>query len=974
MFYTKTPVLKIITNYRRFYTINNLGHKYRRPNILPGSEKWVEIDTEEVDNLGKQNAIRYLQEINPQSKKWVHSKKKVVESEENESSDKTSLSNESNSEYNTETRVKIVLSETKWAKPSKSENESVLDLFSDVNWDKKEKKKNSSTRNSIGSWAGAKSLDRNGQAKNHSRNNNGARLDTLNGPLNDDQNRSGGIFDRLFEGRSNTQSWKMSSSRLSDARNFDKGKSSPAFFSRPTPKRQPLPSLGKSKELLSKMEMQSDFIEIGESQGLGKDVHDVIRLRQKFGPKKEKAVTFTELRKTKPIRKDHERRMEEDDEFDIDIDVERPKKKQQILVKPQEIQKEIFLPEAISISNLAKLIGERMASFEHKLRSLGIEYTSHDHLLNSEEASLIAMEYNLNPVVNTVASLDIYSKPKPADMSKHPFRPPIVTIMGHVDHGKTTLLDSLRRSSVAAGEVGGITQHIGAFSVSLPSKKTITFLDTPGHAAFSAMRARGAHVTDIIVLVVAADDGVMPQTLEAIKHAQDAGVPMVVAINKIDKHDANVVCVLAVQIKVRQLLMSNGVELEEYGGDTQCVEISALMGEGLEKLEEAIITLAELSEYRAEIDIEAEGNVIESQVEKGKGNVATVLVKRGTLKQGDIIVAGTSWCKVRLMTDDKGQSLRQALPGTPVKVVGWKDLPKAGDEVLQAKDEEIAKTVVNNRKLREEREKQLKDLEVINEKRRQRKQELEVEQANARNFKKEVWMFHKGLLKEYPTISPPSEDNVKVEEDSTKELRVVIKADVSGSVEAVVNSLDSLGNDEVTINLIDFGVGDINESDIMKASASKSLIYGFNVKVNPKASALATAEHVDIATHNIIYKLLDDAKDRLSKMLPPTLETQVTGEATVLKIFEINVRGKEFRPVAGCRITTGTVTKTQKARVLRGEKQIWEGSIESLKQVKKDIPEAKKGTECGIMFDGFTDLKEGDTIQTTVIKETPRTL
>ncbi|CAG8463059.1 7957_t:CDS:10, partial [Acaulospora colombiana] len=929
-----------------------------RPNTLPSSEKWVEIDAETVDNLEKQNAIRHLQKINPGLNKTKLSERVASENGENTSS---SSNDSQNNEGEINLEGKIILSETKWAKPRKSENESIIDLFSDVDWDKKAKK-NWSAGNRIKRW--------NNHAKNTDRKDN-LWSKTFDGPSNGGQDRSernrndqpkppgsDRMFDRLFEDGTNAQSRQKFSSGLSGGVSLEKRSSSLPPFSRHPLKRQPLPSLGKS-ELPSKMEISNDIAlestAIGESQGLRKDEDRVSRARQKFGLRKDRIGAFTEPHKTKYIRKGHERMTEEEKEFDVDVGFERPKKKQQVHREAQEIQREIFLPEAISISNLAKLIGERMGE-QTKVQ-----------VLNSEEASLIVMEYNLNPVVNSVASLDLYSKPKPADMSKHPFRPPIVTIMGHVDHGKTTLLDNLRKSSVAAGEVGGITQHIGAFSVSLPSKKTITFLDTPGHAAFSAMRARGAHVTDIIVLVVAADDGVMPQTLEAIKHAKDAGVPMIVAINKIDRHDANVA-------KVREGLMSNGVELEEYGGETQCVEISAMTGKGLVELEESIITLAELMEYRAEIDTEAEGNIIESLIEKGKGNVATVLVRRGTLRQGDVIVAGTSWCKVRLMTDDKGHSLKQALPGTPVKVIGWKDLPKAGDEVLQAKDEEIAKTVVNNRKLRGEREKQLRDLEVINEKRRQRKQELEIEQANARNFKKEVWMFHKGLLKEYPTISPPPENKAKIEENNVKELRVVVKADVSGSVEAVVNSLDMIGNEEVNVNLVDFGVGDVNESDVTKASASKSLIYGFNVKVNPKAGVLAKMEHVDIVTYDIIYKLLDDVKDRLSKMLPPILETHITGEAMVLKIFEVNVRSKEFRPVAGCRITSGMVTKTQKARVMRGEKQIWEGSIESLKQVKNDILEAKKGTECGIMLQGFTNFKEGDTIQTVVIKEVPRTL
>ncbi|RIA84033.1 hypothetical protein C1645_785046 [Glomus cerebriforme] len=710
------------------------------------------------------------------------------------------------------------------------------------------------------------------------------------------------------------------------------------------------------------------------------DDSSVFRTRQKFFSKKDKLAGTSEHRKPKFFKKERDLLEKEEGYFDIDYRFDRPKQKIRTHQIEQKLQREIFIPDAISVSNLAKMIGVHLgeqfrffsfaASFEQKLQNLGIESVSHDHLLNAEEASLIAMEYDLNPVVNSEAAIDLFSKPKPADMSKYPLRPPIVAVLGHVDHGKTTLLDTLRKSSVAAGEAGGITQHIGAFSVSLASRRTITFLDTPGHAAFSAMRARGTHVTDIVVLVVAADDGVMPQTLEAIKHAKDAEVPMVVAINKIDRYNAN-------SQKVREALLANGVELEEYGGETQCVEVSGLTGQGLDQLEEAIVTLAELSDLRAEVDIEAEGAVIESQVEKGKGYVATVLVKRGTLKQGDVIVAGTTWCKVRMMTDEKSQIVKNALPGTPVKITGWKELPIAGDEVIQATDEELAKIVVANRELKRSRDQQLKDLEVINEKRRQRKQELETQRANFRSFKKEVWMFHQGLLKEYPIAKqnineekPSSDTNIR----EIKELNVVVKADVSGTSEAVVDALHGLGNKEVRVNVVDSGVGDITESDIHMANIAKAIVLGFNVKADKKVQLQARVDNVDMKFFKVIYHLLDEVKEQLSKLLPPILEKHVTGEATILQIFRINVKGKEFKSVAGCRVTNGAIFKNQKVRILRNNNQIWEGSLETLKQVKKDINEAKKGIECGISFEGFTDFEEGDFIQSIVVKEIPRSL
>ncbi|CAG8564329.1 6930_t:CDS:10 [Paraglomus brasilianum] len=553
-------------------------------------------------------------------------------------------------------------------------------------------------------------------------------------------------------------------------------------------------------------------------------------------------------------------------------------------------------------------------------------------------------------------------------MSIYPLRPPVVTIMGHVDHGKTTLLDSLRKTSVAAGEAGGITQHIGAFSVTLPSKKTITFLDTPGHAAFTAMRARGAHVTDIVVLVVAADDGVKPQTVEAIQHAKDANVPLIVAINKIDKHDANLDI-------VRQGLLTHEVFLEEDGGETQSIQVSALKGKGLDDLEEAIVTLAEMLDIRAEVDIGCEGYVIESQVERGRGNVATVLVKRGTLKVGSIIVAGRSWCKVRNMVDENGKTMKQVLPGTPIKVIGWKELPNAGDEVLEAGNEDLAKKVTENRTLKHTREQQVKDLEIINEKRRQRKEEIHEERSQMRDMKRAVWMYYQGLLPEYPSRPPPVAKPADEDEKQVKRLCAVVKGDVSGTVEAVVNALDEVGNNEIRVDVIDFGVGDVTESDIqMAAAAEGGIIIGFNVKAGKRIQSEASKLKVDILTFNIIYKLLEEVKSRLTSMLPPIIETHVTGEATILQVFQITVKGKQQKPIAGCRVTNGTILRNQRVRIMRGNQMIWEGALESLKQVKKDMTEVKKGMECGMGFDCSFEFQEGDLIQSIVTKEISRSL
>ncbi|KAG9293359.1 hypothetical protein G9A89_007605 [Geosiphon pyriformis] len=569
---------------------------------------------------------------------------------------------------------------------------------------------------------------------------------------------------------------------------------------------------------------------------------------------------------------------------------------------------------------------------------------------------------------NEIAFGALKKRPIPPDMSIYPLRPPIVTIMGHVDHGKTTLLDALRKSSVAAGEAGGITQHIGAFSVTLPSKQTITFLDTPGHAAFSAMRARGAHVTDIVVLVVAADDGVMPQTIEAINHAKNAGVPIVVAINKIDKHNANTA-------KVRESLLAHGIDLEEFGGETQAVEVSGLTGYGLDSLEESIIVLAEIMDLRAEIDIPSEGVVIESQIERGRGDVATILIKRGTLKLGSVVVGGTAWCRVRSMIDDKGRTLQKASPGTPVRVIGWKDLPQAGDEVIEAPDEDSAKSEVEYRLLLKEQQKLAIDSDVINQKRKIRQTEVEQEKSKIKDFRREVWLFHQGMRAEYPVRESIRKPESFIE-NHEKELRAVVKGshikpstDVSGTIEAVVDALNSIGNSEVHFNVVQHGVGNITESDVQMASTSKGIVLGFNVKADRKVQNVAKQEKVEIVIHNVIYKLLDEVKIRMSELLPPILQTHVTGEATILQIFQLNVKGRETKPVAGCRVINGKVLKNQKVKIFRKDQEIWEGmslklfeylrSIDSFKQVKKDITEATKGVECGISFDGFIEFKEG---------------
>ncbi|KAF9194102.1 hypothetical protein BGZ51_001081 [Haplosporangium sp. Z 767] len=630
----------------------------------------------------------------------------------------------------------------------------------------------------------------------------------------------------------------------------------------------------------------------------------------------------------------------------------------------QKAAKDVFIPDAISVSNLAGLLGARIHHFEKTMKAMGMEITRHDHILTSEEASLLALEYNVNPIIgSTEALFDLTPQPEPEDMSIYPLRPPVVTIMGHVDHGKTTLLDSLRKTSVAAGEAGGITQHIGAFSVLLPSKQRITFLDTPGHAAFSAMRARGAHTTDIVVLVVAAEDGVMPQTAEAIKHAEDAGVPIIVAINKCDKYGAE-------PEKAKQALLKYGITVEDLGGETQCVEVSGLTGKNLDKLEEAILTLAEVLDLRADAKIRGEGHVIESQVEKGRGSVATVLVKRGTLHVGDTIVAGDAWCKVRALVDDTGKSVKEAPPGTPVKVMGWKDLPKAGDEMLGAESEEQAKVVVSNRALKKERREQLKTLVAINEKRRLVAEEEDEERMAIKEHKRKAWLFHQGVLDSYPEplqvkkqLSVAAMAAKEEEESAVKHLRMVVKGDVSGTVEAVCDALSGLPANQVQVSVIQSGVGNITESDIQFASSCNAMVLGFNVKADKKLQQTARQMGVNLKSYNVIYKLLDDVKIEMATLLPKDIEIQVVGEAKVAQVFPIKMKGGQTQNVAGCRITNGGIHRKEDVRIVRDGEVIWDGRLSTLKRVKEEIQEAKKGTECGMEFEGFQDFKEGDMIQ-----------
>ncbi|KAI0928636.1 hypothetical protein AcW2_004584 [Taiwanofungus camphoratus] len=621
------------------------------------------------------------------------------------------------------------------------------------------------------------------------------------------------------------------------------------------------------------------------------------------------------------------------------------RKKAAKTIKP--VNLDLFIPSVVSVGNLAKLLKVRLDNLRRTMIRVGMNAeASYDHLLTSEYASLLAMEYNRNPIVNDEAAFDIYApcllRSAPVDPLALPSRPPVVTIMGHVDHGKTTLLDTLRSTSIAKGEAGGITQHIGAFSVLVPVNgtqsgdiRTITFLDTPGHAAFSAMRARGAGVTDIVVLVVAADDGIMPQTREVIELIKKETVGVVVAINKMDKPGVDV-------SKVEQALLAEGVQLETFSGDVPSVPVSGLTGQGLDQLVETISALAEMQDLRAERDGKMQGFVLESRIQKGLGPVATVLLLRGCLKPSDYIIAGVSHAKVRILSDSTGKTVRAAYPGMAVTVSGWKELPSAGDEVLQGTETEVKKALAN-RIRKAELDATLSDMEAINEQRR-----LEREQKE-----KEVKMDSEGA--EITVYDGQTE--------GPKQLRLVIKADVSGSVEAVAGALQGIGNNVACVKIVATGVGDVTESDIMRAKAVGGTVVAFAVNVPRPVQAEAASQQVPVITSTIIYRLMDAVKSLVIALLPPIIEKRVTGEANVLQLFDIHLKGKKIKKVAGCRVTNGLVEKSRLARVVREGEVIHEGRLETLRHLKRDIMEASKGTECGMAFESFDDLHPGDMIQ-----------
>ncbi|MGE3067221.1 MAG: translation initiation factor IF-2 [Hyphomicrobiaceae bacterium] len=601
---------------------------------------------------------------------------------------------------------------------------------------------------------------------------------------------------------------------------------------------------------------------------------------------------------------------------------ERERLKTMGILQPREkIMREVIIPEVITIQELANRMTERSVDVIKLLMKQGAMHKIND-VIDADTAELVVQEFGHTP--KRVSEADVeegFIGATDAEEKLEP-RAPVVTIMGHVDHGKTSLLDAIRQTNVVAGEAGGITQHIGAYQVTTPNGNKVTFIDTPGHEAFTAMRARGAKVTDIVVLVVAADDGVMPQTIEAINHAKAAGVPLIVAINKIDKpaSDPN---------RVRTELLQHSVIVESMSGETLEVEVSALKRTGLDKLLEAITLQAELLDLRANPARPADGVVIEAKLERGRGPVGTMLVQRGTLRPGDIVVAGMAWGRVRALIDDRGENVAEAGPSVPVEVLGFNSAPEAGDQFAVVEDEARAREITDYRV-------------------RKRREALG-SAGTSRTLEQMMQQLKDAERKEFP---------------------LVVKGDVQGSVEAIAGALKKLGTDEVEARIVHSGVGGITESDIALASASNAVVVGFNVRANAQAKAVADQQGVEIRYYNIIYDLVDDVKAAMSGLLAPTIREIFLGNAQIMEVFNITKIGK----VAGCRVTEGKVERGAKVRLIRDNVVIHEGTLSTLKRFKDEVREVPAGQECGMAFANYQDIRAGDVIECFNVETVQRKL
>ncbi len=588
----------------------------------------------------------------------------------------------------------------------------------------------------------------------------------------------------------------------------------------------------------------------------------------------------------------------------------------------EKVTRDVQLPEAITVQELANRMAERVADVVKSLMQNGIMATQ-NQTIDADTAELVIEEFGHK--VTRVSDADVEQvlhtvEDKPQDLQP---RPPVITVMGHVDHGKTSLLDAIRKTKVVAGEAGGITQHIGAYQVQADNGTTLTFLDTPGHAAFTSMRARGAQVTDIVVLVVAADDAVMPQTIEAINHAKAAGVPMIVAINKIDRPDAN-------PDKVRTGLLQHEVIVEKMSGDVQDVEVSAINGIGLDELLEAIALQAEVLELHANPGRAAQGAVIEAQLDVGRGPVATVLVQNGTLKQGDIFVVGEQWGKVRALVNDQGERVKEAGPSVPVEVLGLNGTPEAGDVLNVVETEAQAREIAEYR------------ANAAKEKRAAAGAATTLEQMMAK---------------------------AKADESVT-EMPIVVKADVQGSAEAILQAMEKIGNEEVRVRVLHSGVGAITETDIGLAEASGAPVFGFNVRANASARNSANQKGVEIRYYSVIYDLVDDVKQAASGLLSSEVREKFIGYAEIKEVFKVSNVGK----VAGCLVTEGVARRSAGVRLLRDNVVIHEGTLKTLKRFKDEVAEVQSGQECGMAFENYEDIRPGDVIEIFEREEVERTL
>ncbi|WP_246205733.1 translation initiation factor IF-2, partial [Microvirga arsenatis] len=590
----------------------------------------------------------------------------------------------------------------------------------------------------------------------------------------------------------------------------------------------------------------------------------------------------------------------------------------------EKIAREVTIPETITIQELANRMSERAVDVIKFLMKQGQMHKITD-VIDADTAQLVAEE--LGHTVKRVAESDVEEGlfDTPDTDENLEARPPVVTIMGHVDHGKTSLLDAIRKTNVVSGEAGGITQHIGAYQVTSPLGGKITFIDTPGHAAFTAMRARGAKVTDIVVLVVAADDGVMPQTIEAINHAQAAGVPLIVAINKVDKPDAN-------PQRVRTELLQHSIVVESMGGETLEFEVSAKTGQGLDSLLEGLQLQAEILDLKANPERSAEGTVIEAKLDRGRGPVATVLVQRGTLRTGDIVVAGAEWGRVRALINDLGAAVKEAGPSVPVEVLGFNGTPEAGDRVAVVESEARAREITEYRA-------------------RQKRERQAARMGSAGRTLADMMRDLKAGA-------------------GRKEFPLVVRADVQGSAEAIVGALEKVGNEEVAARIVQAGVGGISESDVTLAEASGAIILAFNVRAHKEAREAAERAGIEIRYYNIIYDLVDDVKAAMSGLLAPTLREERLGEAQVLEVFNVSKVGK----IAGCRVLDGVVQRGAHVRLIRDNVVIHEGRLSQLKRFKDDAREVTSGQECGMSFENYQDMRVGDLIECYRVEEVKRSL